>query len=308
METLKEVRDWAIAANEDESMNEEIDRWINDAVIQCGKLARFRVLRDFLDLTTDASGDIIIPAYVDRINEMWKDTTIPHADLPFAQRLTEPNDFEVRIKQPYYIPQGMDTTAQTNPIPQVTVNSTALTIVTPAATWFVAADVGKAVTFASHGFVYEITAVDVGAETASIFPSYRESTNTTTGSTATTPPEGQTVLRFYNNDDSVYASSAVHIEYQRKHPRLFSDNDRIYFDCPKTLRILVEQEMLAQGKYDRDAQALITELEFAKHAELADELQSGTQTLPQGIGKLGPLFGRGSRRSQPGTRLPSTRI
>jgi hypothetical protein len=303
MQELKEIRDWAISLLEDETQNTEIDLWINNSVRQAEKLTRWERLRGFVDLTTDANGDITLPAYVRTPNVIFPgDGTHPNASLPFVRRIRIPNDFETRVKQRYYVPRGMSQVARSQPLCDVTYRSTSIDIRVAAGTWFVAGDVGKACTFDGTSHPYEITAVDTVAETASIFPSYRGQTEVTNGVLATTPPEGERIIRFYNEDDTVYASAAVRIDFQRFHPRLYGDRDLFLLDCPTCIRLLVQQEMLRNGKYDRDALNLLQELEAAKHMEVAPENQEERANLPQGIGKMGPLFGRGPRRNQPGFR------
>lgn len=303
MQELKEIRDWAISLLEDDTQNTEIDLWINNAVRMAEKLTRWGILKHSLTLTTDANGDITVPAYIRAINVIYPgDGTHPNDSLPFLRLDQTPNVFQTRVRQRYYLPRGMSTAAQTQPLCDVTNGSTSIDIRVAAGTWFVAGDVGKATTFAGKSFPYEITAVDVGAETASIYPDYRGQTEVTVGVLATTPPEGERVLRFYNEDDSVHASLPVLLETQRYHPLLFADTDMFLLDCPTCIRLLVEQEMLRNGKYDRDAINLLSELEAAKHAEVAPERQEQRTNLPQGLGKTGPLFGRGPRRTQPGFR------
>jgi hypothetical protein len=300
MQTLKEFRDWVIALTEDESMDTEIDLFINTAAREAAKMRHWGILKDTLTLTTDANGDITIPAYVRALMKVTKgDGTHPNEESPFALMEVIPDTFEVRHKEPYYIPQGISTAASTSTDEcSVTQGSSAIGIVVAGGTWFSTTDVGKGVSFAGDSFIYEILTVVTGSgtEAATLYPTYRNATNTATGLVATTPIEGERVLRFYNENDSVYASLPVLLEYQRHHPKLYHDDDRFLLPCEKVLKLLVEKELLRNGKYDTAARNLDSELELAKHQELAPEMSERKKSLPQPLGKGPGLFHRSSSR------------
>jgi hypothetical protein len=275
MQTLSEFRDWVIALIEDESMNTEIDLFINTAAREAAKMRHWGVLKDTLTLTTDANGDITIPAYVRALMKVTKgDGTHPNEESPFVLQEVIPDRYEIRHVEPYYIPQGISTATQTvTGACTVTQGSNAIGIVSAGGTWFASTDVGKGVSFAGDSFIYEILTVTTGSgtEAATLYPTYRNTTNASPGVVATTPIEGEKVLRFYNQDDTVYASLPVLIEYQRHH-----------------------------RKYDTDARNLDSELELAKHQELAPEMSERKKSLPQPLGKGPGLFHRSSSRRYKG--------
>jgi len=299
MQTLKSLRDWMVTIIEDESQDTEFDLLINTAIEECAKMRHFGVLKDSITLTTDTNGDIWLPAYMRAIAKVTKgDGSYPNNETGFAKYDTTPDRFELRIKEPYYIYQGLSRVAQTSPTCDVTQGSSSIDIRVAAATWFAASDVNKAVSFAGDDTVYELTAVDTVAETATIFPAYRNATETTSGIVATTPVEGEKVMRCYNEDDTVYQSLPVTIEYQRYHPKLYHDDERCYLPCEKVLRLLILQAALVNGKYDTDARNLANELELAKHAELGPEMTEKKRRMLQPRGKGPSLFRRGvSRRA-----------
>lgn len=304
MQELKELRDQAISLVEDESIDTDIDLWINNAIREAEKLTRWSVLKIDKVYTSDASGEVTLPAFVRAINNIWSgdETTIVQQDVAFARRNSVPSKFETRINEPYYIPRGISTATQTQPTCDVTAGSSSISIHTAAATWFADVDVGKAVTFAGTSHTYEILTVDTVAETATIYPDYRGATESTIGVLATTNPQGEQVYRFYTGEDALYASQPMLFDVQRYHPRVYLDTDRFLLSCEKCIRLLVEQQFLRNGKYDRDAINLLSELEAAIHKEVAPELQEKHKRLPQGTGRLGPMFSRGPRRRQPGFR------
>ena len=299
MQTLKGFRDWFIALIEDESMDAEIDQFTNTAIREAAKLRHFGVLKDEVTLTTDASGDITIPAYIRAFMKVTKgDGSFPNNESPFVMYDTTPDMFELRIREPFYIYKGISQATQTQPTCSVTQGSATIGIITAGQTWFDSDDVGKGLTFAGEQFVYEITAVVTGSgtESATIYPTYRGATDTTVGVVGTTPVEGEKVARFYNEDNTVYASLPVLIEYQRYHNKLYHDDERFVLPCEKVVRLLVEKELLRNQKYDTDARNLDIELELAKHAELSPEMYERKKSLPQGLGKGPVLFQRSTAR------------
>jgi len=299
MLTLKEFRDWIIALIEDESQNDEIDRFINTAVRECEKYKSFGVLKGELTLTTDASGDVTVPAYVRSIRKITKgDGSYPNDESAFVLYDSIPDDFQLRIKEPYYLQKGISTAAQVQPTCTVTQGSAAVGILSAGGTWFSSTDVGKAVSFAGDPYIYEILTVVTGSgtEAMTMYPTYRGPTEITTGITATTPIEGEKVFRFYNNDDTAYTSKDILLEYQKYHPKLYHDDERFLLPCEKVLRLLVEKELLRNQKYDTDARNLDIELQLAKHAELSPEGSEKRKHLPQPLGNGPGLFRRSSAR------------
>jgi hypothetical protein len=298
MQTLKELRDWVIALIEDESQDTEIDLFINTAAREAAKMIHWGVLKDELTLTTDANGDITLPSYVRALMKVTKgDGTLPNNETPFVLNNTIPDKYELRLIEPYYLYKGISSATQTQPTCTVTQGSNAVGILAAGGTWFASSDVGKGLSFAGDSFVYEILSVVTGSgtEAATIYPTYRNVTNTA-GIVGTTPIEGEKVVRFYNEDDSVYASLPVLFEYQRYHPKMYHDDERFLLSCEKTLRLLVEKELLRNQKYDTDARNLDNELELAKHQELSPEMSERKKSLPQPLGKGPGLFQRPSSR------------
>jgi len=280
---------------EDTTINDELDEWINNSIRQVETFLDFPHLHGRTDVTSDSSGVITVPSYIRTVTQIAAGSSVPY-DYTFYFRDEYPTGAESRFKEYFYVPYGISTTAPTSYSVDATVSSQ--TISKNSGSWMTSSDVGLGGFFTAEGGTgqsatlqpgpYEITAVDTGADEATIYPDYRGATDTALTFLVHNPLRYQ----LYDKDDAVYASKTIHLEFQRFHPPVYSDTDIIMFDCHRVLRVIMEMEMLRNGKYDADATRLEDDLALAKIEELSPAGHRQTRNLPQGFGGRGPMFSR----------------
>ena len=289
METLDSIRQWSQETIEDDSINDLLDTWANEAVRELETMYAWPILLASPTLTGSATGVLTIPSYIRTYNHVFTDPdTYPH-EAEYVYRANPTTDGKMRLYEKYYydIEAGSVGTARSFNC-YIAPGGTTLTQQTAESAWFAAADVGKAIHFGDGRGFYRIVSVDT--TTIVIDPDFRgvETDDTDYGTAYVDFDEEQVQLR--DEDDTAPASVDVQLAAQKYHPFLYLDGDLIQIEAPKSLKLILQRIMLRNGKYDHDARLLDVDLEDTLRREIGPQGHKKQRNLPQN-----PMFRRNSR-------------
>lgn len=286
---------------DDENSDLEIQmrKWVNLSIAECSKRHRWSSLKSEVTLSPTEDGVILVPPLCDYIRRIYSDD---RASL-FHLRETDRSNAQARMAQLWYTGYAAPTTGEVV-VATCSVSEGEQTV-TSTGTEFLEAHEGSLLLFDSEEQPYEIVSFTSSSE-VEIYPTYRGESNTT--HSCVVNPLGQSRLALYNGlsaDDAVYTDDVI-VEYQMRHPLLYSDTDRLLIPCPNTVILRSLKWAMRKNKYDVDAERLDRDILQSMNLEIRNDKGPPEQILPKGLGGGPTMFAVETRRGS-GTGMFKTR-
>jgi hypothetical protein len=292
METLASIRAWSQETIEDDSINDLLDLWANEAIQELEAMYPWPVLKATPTLTSGSTGILTIPSWIRTYNHIYTDPdTYPH-EGEYVYRSGPTTELQTRLRERhYYDIEPTDPASVRSFDCYVAPGEFVVNQQSAEASWFVAGDVGKSVQFKDGRGFYEITAVDTA--TITINPSFRGvTTDDTTYGVIYVDHGYEERVKLFGQSDIAENAVDVQLQGQRFHPYLYTDTDQLLIEAPKSLKLLLQRIFLRNGKYDHDARLLDVDLEDTLRREIGPHGHKKQRNVPQN-----PLFHRGPRRN-----------
>ena len=280
MDTLKDIRDVIEDFIEDMTIADIMDNYINFALKDAESIIDFSALFGTVDMTPDSSGVIKLPPRCRKINRITsvKSSSGP-ADRVYHPTRQRPTGDEARKNWYWHLPYPASETDEKLRVVSITQGSTSIQAANGESTFFTADDVGSELNIEGDSEEYVITAFTAGdTDTITVYPRVTSDTNTSVN--AVIGIAGRERNQLLTNA-IIPSTEEVSIEYQKKHPLLIEDEDRLLIPCPRTIAYMAIQLCQQTNKYDVDADRLERKLLEAKNSEIGQDTYRNAQNERQ---------------------------
>jgi hypothetical protein len=280
MDTLKDIRDVIQDFIEDMSIATVMDNYINFALKDAESIIPFSALFGTTDMTPDSSGVLKIPPRCRKITRITsvKSDAGP-ADRTYHPTRQRPTADEARKNWYWYLPYPASETDENLQVVSITQGSASIQAAEDETTFFTADDIGSELNIEGDSEEYVITAFTEGdTDTITVYPRVASATNTSVN--AVIGIAGRERNQLLTNA-IIPSTEEVSIEYQKRHPLLIEDEDRLLIPCPRTIAYMAIQLCQQTNKYDVDADRLERKLLEAKNSEIGQDTYRNAQNERQ---------------------------